>query len=195
MSSNVQELISKIKTEGFEEAQKQAQAIEDDARKKAAMIISDAQAQAVRIVEEAQATAHKLDAATRLALEQAARNVLLALRQDILDLLKKLVAREVSQALTGDHLVNLVEVVARSAAGAVQMTLNESDLAALKEVCLARLQADVRRGVTLTARSGRAKGLTISFDQNKSCFDLTEGALADYFTGFVSEQIGQLLRK
>lgn len=195
MSSNVQELISKIKTEGFEEAQKQSQAIEDEARRKAATIVADAQAQAVRIVEEAQDTAHKLDAATRLALEQAARNVLLALRQDILDLLKKLVAKEVSQALTADHLANLVEVVARSAASAVQMTLNEADLAALKDVCLSRLQDDVRRGVTLSARSGRAKGLTISFDRNKSCFDLTEGALADYFTGFVSEQIGQLLRK
>lgn len=195
MSSQVQELISKIKTEGFEEAQKQAQAVEAEARKKAAAIIAEAEAQAVRIVNDAQDTAQKLDAATRLALEQAARNVLLALRQDILDLLKKLVAREVSQALSADRLAVLVETVARSAAGAVQITLNEADLAALKDISLSRLQEDIRRGVTLTARSGRAKGLTISFDGNRSCFDLTEGALADYFTGFVSEQIGQLLRK
>ncbi len=195
MSNNVQDLINNIKTDGFEEAQKNAGVLEAEAKKKAEGIIRDAEAKAERIVADAKEAAAKFDLATRAALEQAARNVLLTLKQDILDLLKKLIAKDVGAALSGNKLAELVGIVAKNVAVSAQVTLSASDIEALKTDCLSKLQQEAKNGITFSARRDRARGLTVSFDQQKSCFDLTENALVDYFAAFVSDEIAKIIRK
>lgn len=195
MANNVQDLINKIKSEGFEEAEKKSAVLEADARRKAEVIIRDAEAKAKRIIAEGKETVAKFDQATRAALEQAARNVLLTLKQDILELLKKLIAKDVGAALSGNKLAELVAVVAKNVAVSAQVSLNASDIEALKADCLTKLQQEVKNGIVFAARRDRARGLTISFDGQRSCFDLTEQALVDYFIAFVSDEVANIIKK
>lgn len=195
MSNNIQDLINKIKAEGFEEAQKNAAVLDAEARKKAEAIIRDAEAKAEHIVSDAKEAAAKFDLATRAALEQAARNVLLTLRQDIVELLKRLIAEDVGTALSGDKLAELVGVVAKNVAVAAEVALNPSDIELLKKDCLVKLQQEAKKGITFSARRDRARGLTVSFDEGRSCFDLTENALVDYFAAFVSDEVVKIIKK
>lgn len=195
MANNVQDLINKIKLEGFNEAEKNAKAIEDQAKEQAQEIIDQAKAQADKILAEAKEAIAKFDQASKAGLEQAARNVLLTLKQDIQDLLRKVIAKEVQQAVSGEKLVELVSVVSKNVAASAQIALNQQDLEMLKVECFNRLEKEIKSGVTFVSRRDRSKGLTISFDQQKSCFDLTEEALVEYFASFVNEELASIIRK
>jgi vacuolar-type H+-ATPase subunit E/Vma4 len=100
----------------------------------------------------------------------------------------------VSQSLSGETWAALIETVAKNAASGATMALNSEDTAALKDGLISRLQAELKNGVVFASRADRARGLTISFDQGKSCFDLTDEALVSYFTAFVRQDIAELLK-
>lgn len=195
MANNVQDLINKIKLEGFNEAEKNAKAIKEQAQAQAQEIIDQAKARADKILAEAKESIEKFDQASKAGLEQAARNVLLTLKQDIQDLLKKVIAKEIQQAVSGEKLVELVSVVARNVATSAQIALNQEDFQMLKAECLSRLEKEIKTGVIFVSRRDRSKGLTISFDEQKSCFDLTEEALVEYFASFVNEELASIIRK
>jgi V/A-type H+-transporting ATPase subunit E len=174
MTQNVQDLINKIKSEGIEAADQRAAEIEASARDKAKMIVAEAEDRAVRIVSDAQDTARKLDEATRAALAQAARDVLLTLRQDVQAMLRKVVMRETGAALSAEALKGMIESALKSsfAAGSQNtvISLNASDAKALAGGFLDRLRADFGGKIEFRTRSDRAKGLVVSFDGGKSSF-------------------------
>jgi len=198
MPQHVQDLINKIKAEGIEAADQKAAEIEAEARQKASAIIAEAQGRAVKIVSDAQDTARKLDDATRAALAQAARDVLLTLRQDVQAMLRKVVLRETGAALSPEVLKGMIEAALRSSFASsspnIIVSLNAADAQALAAGFLDRLRADMGGKVEFRSRSDRAKGLVISFDNGKSSFDLTDEALAGYVMGFVSEEVAKLIK-
>lgn len=198
MSQTVQGLIDKIKSEGVDEAQKKSAEIEVAAKEKAAAIVAEAQGRAVQIVSDAQDTAHKLDIATRLALSQAARDVLLTLRQDIQTMLRKIIVRETGAALSPEMLKGVLESALRSSFASssshIVVSLNAADAKVLAAGSIDRLRDELGGKVEFRSRTDRAKGLVISFDGGKSSFDLTDEALAGYVMGFVSEEVAKLIK-
>ncbi|NLE64801.1 MAG: hypothetical protein GX606_02660 [Elusimicrobia bacterium] len=197
MSQSVQELINKIKTEGIGEAEKKAQAIEAEARDKARGIVKDAETRAAAIIREADEKAKQTDAATRAALAQAGANLLRSLRQEIEALSRKILLRETQTALTPEMMKGLIEkaVTGAVAGGAeAQVAFSPSDVKTLQEGLVSRLQGELRKPVVFRSRGDVARGFMVSFDGGKSSFDFTDEALAQYLSGFVSEEVAALLK-
>lgn len=199
MAQQVQDLINKIKSEGVDAAQKQAQDIIGDAQNKAKAIIAEAQAKADQIINQAKDESRKTKESTRIALQQAARDMLLALRKEIEYMLNRIVKNNADKVLSSEELAGLLQAaikgfLANNGAADIRVTLDEASLARLKDGFLAQLKDQVKKPITLQTAKAGGKGFTVSFDGGKSAFDFTSESMAGYLSNFLNEEISQLLK-
>lgn len=201
MSQQLQELINKIKSEGVEVAQKKAQEVEAAAQKKAQQIVQEAQAKAGKLIADAKEEIQKKEAASQMALTQAARNTLLNLRKEIESILKKIVLQNVGEALSSEQLFHLLEVAVKnylqtsSNGASMEVSLNPQDAARLKEDFLAKLKQHIKQPVHVKASDEMGKGFVISFDGGKSSFDFSDESLAEYVSAYVNQELAKLLKE
>ncbi len=201
MARQVQELIDKIKIEGLQAADEKAREVETQAEKKAQKIIADAQQRSRQIEEQARGEIQKREAASQMALRHAARDTLLALQKEIRHILQKIVVQRVSDTLTPANLSKIIVAISEkvlaenTADAAIEVTLAEEDLKALRESFLAHLQQEIKKSIELRPADDIGKGLTISFDQGKSCFDMTALGLAGYLSVYLNEYVAGILKE
>ncbi|MCA9393445.1 MAG: hypothetical protein KC900_04505 [Candidatus Omnitrophica bacterium] len=199
MSSQIQELIDKIKNDGIQQAQDEAGRIEKEAQEKAAQIIREAEQEAETIVLQAKDEVKKMEVAARTALQQASRDMLLALRKHIEKTLQKLITTEVSGALTGDRLAEIItDVVAKTVEESrdhgVVIEVNPRAAEELKAGILKKLQDTVKKGVALEGSDEVAGGFTISYDGGKSSFDFSDESLGQFLATYLNAQVADILK-
>jgi V/A-type H+-transporting ATPase subunit E len=200
MPQQVQELIEKIKTEGVRAADEKAKEIEAKAQTDAQKVITDANGRAKQIIADANTQAKRLQESAQIALKQAARDTLLALRREIEGVLKKVISAQVSDALSPDHLADILgEVIQRSvdaklADGDIFISLNPKDLKKFNEGFMAKLQKQMKNSIKLQPKDDLAKGFTISFDEGRSFFDFSDASLAEYLSTYLNAQVAALIQ-
>jgi len=200
MSQQVQELINKIKTEGIDEAQKKAKAIEIQAQENAREILAKAQKDSQRLISEAEAEIKKKKESAENAVKQAARDTLLNLRQQIERLLNKIVLDGIGQALTVGELSELIHRLieksfeAKSTDTDIRVILSPADLEKLKKGFLTKLSDRFKEGVDFKPAEDMGHGFAISFDGGKSSFDFSDAALAEYLSTYLNPEIANLIK-
>lgn len=198
MADQIKELLEKINQEGVLAAEQKARQIELQAQQQAEALVQKASAQAKKIVADAREQAAALEAGARSALQQAARDMVLTLRQDILALLQRLISADIKAALSADELSKIISGLIKDYCAAhstgVLITLNEQDKNRLEGHVLTKLQAELKKGVELRSQESIRAGFIISFDAGKSHFDFTDQALADYIGSSLKPKIAQLLK-
>jgi hypothetical protein len=100
MTETIESFVAKLKTEGLEAGQKQAQQLRDDAKQQAQQTISQANEQAEKIIADAKVKADNILARSRTELELAARDAALKLRESLERALKASLAAPVSEPLS-----------------------------------------------------------------------------------------------
>lgn len=200
MTQNVQDLINKIKKEGIEASQEEAKRIEAEVQQKVDQLIAEAKSQAEKIVDNAKAEQAKIEESTKASLQQAARDTVLSLKHEINNLMTKIIKQDIRDALGKDQMTALIteiakEFVAQSKeAKSVEVGLNEDSRKLLEKDLLAKLQHDVKAGISIETADDISGGFTISFDEGKSCFDFSEDALVAYLGKYVNEYVKNLLK-
>ena len=96
MELQIQDLVSSIKKDGIESANREAAQILADAKAQAEKIVADARSEADKLRADAQAEIGVFKASAQLSAEQAKRDAVLAFRQEIGAELTKLLAAEVA---------------------------------------------------------------------------------------------------
>jgi V/A-type H+/Na+-transporting ATPase subunit E len=210
----VEALIERLRNEGVGTGRAEAEKIVKDARAEAQTILSKAQGETDQIVSRARAEASNLEKGGRQALEVAARDTVL----DLKNRLSKRVAREVTH-LVGDEvqreeiLEKLILEVAGQAreksvgAGAVEILLPEKpvslddiakDPAHLQGSPLGRF-ADLvarkmlRQGVTLTSSPNVKAGIKVRLTDKGIELDLSDKAIADLLLQHLQPRFQALL--
>jgi len=84
--TNLSDLIQKIKSEGIEKAERKSEEIIKEARLAASEILNKARHNAASITEEAEESIRKKESISKIALEQAARDIILSIRTSITNL-------------------------------------------------------------------------------------------------------------
>jgi vacuolar-type H+-ATPase subunit E/Vma4 len=199
MTQDLQGLIEKIQREGLKAAQEKAQKIEADAREAAGKIIAQAQAQARELVAAAKTEISREHASSRQLLSQAARDVILQLREKILLLLGNLVEHRVREALSSRELAEIIQHLVKNYSkkddGEVVVYLKHDDLEKLKKDLLAHLEQEAKKGLSLRASDEITGGFIISYDAGKSHFDFTDKALAEYILHSLKPKLGEALKE
>ena len=112
MELQIQDLVSSIKKDGIESANREAAQILAEAKAQAEKIVADARSEADKLRADAQAEIGVFKASAQLSAEQAKRDAVLAFRQEIGAELTKLLAQDTHKALDDKALAALITALA-----------------------------------------------------------------------------------
>lgn len=198
MADQIKELIEKINQEGVQAAREKAGEIEADARQKAEKILEDADIRAKKIIEQAQDKVNQMQASSQASLKHSARDLLLALKIEIIALLERLVKADVSAALTIEELSRIIAGMIKEYHShendKVIVYLKDSDKNKLEGHFLNKLKEELKKGIELRQQADIHAGFIISFDAGKSHFDFSDKALAQYLSSYLKPQMLKLFK-
>lgn len=200
-SSGVEQLIERLREQAINTGQAKAESIVTDAQKRAAWLIEEAEQEAKNIVKKAQSDADALRDAGTDALNLAARDVLLRLRDTLLGSFSQEVQRVVGDkmadrdfmqrlilALAGqvrdktglDEHQQITLLLPETVIGVEELRKNPEEL---KQGVLSHVSAAIagdllRNGVRFETDDELKSGLMIRLEENAMLIDFTEEAVA-----------------
>ncbi len=201
MAQQIQELINKIKQEGIEAAEQKSKELDLQAQAKAQKIIDEAKINAQKIVQDGKKEIEQMKITTQAALKQSSRDMLLTLKKEIENVLKKITQKNVNDSLTPDSLSRILGSIAEKTFSEqkenvdIKVLLSQTDLESLKNGIIAKLQKELKGKIVFQSRDDISKGFAISFDSGKSSFDFSDKSLADYIAGFVNEEVAKIIKE
>jgi V/A-type H+/Na+-transporting ATPase subunit E len=198
MAEELQHLIEKIRKEGVESGEKAADSLVAEAKKKAAGIVADAQKQAKELVEKAERDAAAFEARGKATLQQAARDLLISVKNSVGDVVAGIVAEKVDVALTpeivGQMLVKLADAYAKDGSGDVHAMLGDADAAAVKAYFAKEYQDKLAAGVQIESTKGIFKGFRAGTKNGQVFHDFTNEAIADSLASFLRSEMAQIVK-
>lgn len=200
MPENLKDLLEKINQEGIKSAEEKARIIENKAENDAEKILEDARKLADNIIQEASSNAQRLKATAEASLKQASRDTILSLKEEIRRILNKIVALEISEAMSGDQtgriLADLIEkyVDKNGQPDDVKVLVNKIDLEKIKDSFMSKLKDKVKAGVEFRPSANINVGFSISFDKGKSYFDFSDEGLLDALSVYLNPELAKLIK-
>lgn len=200
MSENLKGLLEKINQEGIKSAEEKAKVIEDKARQDARKILDDARKLADEIIQKAKVEADKTKTSANLSIKQAARDLILSLKEDIRKMLNKIIAGEINKALSNEEIAGILAglidkyVEKNGQAGDVRALVNKVDLEKIKNAFMSQLKDKVKSGVEFKPSANINAGFSISFDKGKSYFDFSDEGLLETLCVYLNPELAKLIK-
>jgi len=199
MSENLKGLLEKINQEGIRSGEEKARAIEDKARRDAEKILGDAKKFADEIVQKAGLEAEKIRVSANLSVKQASRDLLLGLKEDIKKTLNKIVAGEITKALSSEEMAGILgDLIDKYAdkngkSDDIKILVKKEDLEKIKDTVFSGLKDKIRSGVEFRPSQNINAGFSISFDKGKSYFDFTDEALLETLCAYLNPELAKII--
>jgi V/A-type H+-transporting ATPase subunit E len=197
MAEEIKNLIEKIQEEGIKAGEDKAREIEAEAKRKAVSLMEKAKAEAQEIITEGREKVSRMEESAKASIQQAGRDLLLSLKEELHAMLERLVQSSVAETLSPSEMAKILHELIKKLAGAskedIWVWLKKEDGEKLKMEFLSRLKEETKRNIVLKPSEEILGGFIISFDAGKSHFDFTDQALAEYLGTFLKPQLNQIL--
>lgn len=138
---SLDQLIASIKSEAIEAAEKESNEILEKARSQAQEILEEANQQKEKILADAENKAQATIQKGESALRQAARDLYIALRNDLLRLFNSVLKKEINRDFTPDLLKSAIVKVVENIGSDVELKMPEDFTRDLADYIHQRLQA------------------------------------------------------
>jgi V/A-type H+-transporting ATPase subunit E len=196
MAEELQHLINKIRAEAIDKADAEASRILSEAKTKAAQTVKDAEAQAKALLEKAEKDSQAYTERSKKTLEQAARDVVLEVRQGVEKIIFGILAQNVDSALTPELVKQLLLSLANSYKGkAVSVSLSESDEKKLASFVTGEFKKALGAGTTVQSDSGIFAGFRLSFENNVVSQEWTNEAIADALAAILRPALAKIVQQ
>lgn len=199
MSSQLSELVERIKREGVEAAQQEAERIRAEAQGQAARIVAQAQDQARALADGARAEAERFEQTGREGLRQASRDVLLNLRQQIEGTFNAILRARVGRALDGDVVRDALTSLFRNwrtdGAAAPEALVPAAQWEALKDSLVQTLAQQIRQGLEIKPSPSLQAGFRIVEKDGSAYLDFSDVALTEYLMEHLNPKLAECLRE
>ena len=174
MAEELQQLLEKIQHEGVDKANAEAKAIVDRANAEAKAIVDKANAEAAAVTAKAQADAKAFAERANTTIKQAARDVVLEVREGVGKFFERLLAQDVKVALADAAATLAAEAVKALSAGTdVQVAAN----AQLAEALRAQFAVGAANGVQVVTDESVGVGFSVRLDGGRVEHDFSERAI------------------
>lgn len=180
MELQIQDLVSSIKKDGIDSANKEAAAIVADARKQADAIVADAKAEANKLREDAKAEIEVFKSSARLNAEQAKRDAVLAFRQEVQKEFEKLLAADVGKALDQQALAKLIQAAVQGE----DVSAYAVEVAQVTDGIRQELAQELKAGLELRPSRKVGAGFRLAAKDGSGYFDCSEQEIADMLMPF-----------
>lgn len=198
METQLDNLIQKIRQEGVEEAKKKSKEIIKDAERRAEEIIEDAERKKAAIMKDGQRDTANLRKSGEEVLRQASRDIILSLRQRIVELFDSVLKKDVSEGLSSENLkkiiTRIIENFKKDEGLDIEILLSKQDKKGLEEALLRSLKDEFRKGITFKVSSGIEKGFRIGEKDKNFYYDFTDDAITEALKLYLNPRITDILR-
>ncbi len=199
MDAQLKELIDTIKTEGIETAEAKADEIVQGAEKRAQEITQDAEKRAEETVRKAEAEARKREEAARAAVQQAGRDLLLAVRNRLISILRNLVEEETKSRFEGkvleEAIVGLVSNWSPEKGSDITVLLPQKQYEKLEKNLRSRLAEELKSGANIAPSERVDSGFRITEQEGTVHYDFTADAIAEALAQFLSPRLAETVRE
>ncbi len=200
MEIQLQELIDKIRKDGVDVAEAEAETILNSAKAEAKKIIADAQAEADKILSNAKNENIRLIKSSEDAIRQAGRNLLISFRESVTRELETIICKNVEAVYSSQLLEKIiVNVVERWACNPevqnLSVILNSEDIERLEKTLIASFKEKVKKGVTLKANDNFDGGFRIVINNDTVYYDYSEETVVEMLSKYLSPKIAKLMKE
>ena len=186
---DLQSLLEKINREGVEKADAEAKRIIAEAEAKAAKIVADAEGAAAKAKADADKDAAASAARAQETLRQAARDVVLGVKNSVTALLEQVLSKNVNKALADEKTaVGIVADAIRDLTGPGEIRCGERLAAALKS------QVSGLGSFTVVTDGALGTGFTVKLDGGRVEHDFTPETISAELARRLRPDLAKLLK-
>lgn len=198
MAEKLQSLLDRINEKGVKEAEAAAANIIAAAEKDAATIREKAKADAAATAKEAAEKADALEKRAEAAVRQAARDIILELREELQRRMTRAVADTTGQAMTPEFMTSLIrEFAAKFGAdpnGKMTVLTAVKNVAALDQALKSALAAGFKTSPQVFGDSSIRGGFEVEFKGGEVYFDFTEEAVTALVADYIGPRLAAILK-
>ena len=175
MELQIQNLVSSIRKEGIEAANKEADAIIADAKKKAESIVSDARSEAQQQKDTAEKEINILRESAAVSAEQAKRDAVLAFKTEIQNEFEKILAADIRKELSGEGLGKLI----RAALAGEDISKYAAEVSEVSDALKAELAGEIRNGLEIRPTKNVQQGFLLAAKDGSGYFDCSDEGIME----------------
>ncbi len=202
MTEQLESLLKKIQNEAVSKAETRADEILAAAEKKADAILRDAEEKAQQKIAAAEKEAERITDSGRKSLEQAARDLLIFVRQSVMRYFEALMNRAIPEmmpiSVLQEMLVKVaVAAVEKGGAGdeCIDVFVSKEDARNLIDFFVDRFRKDLGPETELHPVPGIKAGFKISLSENNIVYDFSDRAIIDMLGTLVNPMLSDILNK
>ena len=199
MSIQLKELIERIKREGVGEAEQQASQIIKTAEEEARAIVDKAQEQARSVTEKAEADARRFEEASREAIRQAGRDLVLQTEQEIKRLFRSLLNREIGktmdETLLKEAILTLIKAWGEKSGEELVIEVPEQSVKAVQNYLIDQAAGAFQAGVEIHPSDRLEKGFRVSQKDGSAFYDFSDVGLTDFLLEYLNPKVSEILRE
>lgn len=191
---SLDDLITTLKSEAIEAAQTEAAQLIETAKAQARQIMEEVQAQRSQLLSEAEAKANIIVETGESALRQAARDLNLAVQNDLIRALKSVLEAEVRAVFTPNLVKTALVKVLANIGGTQEVRLPEAFAEELAEYIQQQLQ-ESNTSVSIIQESERLQKLTITKTQEGWSYHISPETIAELLHPYLINKWVRILEK
>jgi V/A-type H+/Na+-transporting ATPase subunit E len=199
MPEDLQALIDRLQRDAVDEGRRRAREIVEEAEAKASASWREAEARSAALLEQAERDARAFTERSVVALDQAGRDLLIAVSQSFERMLDDLVhdslMEELRPGLLAEMLVKMAEAYAArsSRERRTAMLLNQADLDEMVVLYAQRYRDRLASGVELRLDNSIVKGFRLTMAEDHVEHDFTIEAIAEALTHHLRPRLAEIL--
>jgi V/A-type H+-transporting ATPase subunit E len=198
MADELQGLLKRIQAEGIEQAEATKEAALRDAKTEAEGIVTDAKAKAERLVAEARQEADLLRQKGEQSLKQAARDVLLSLREQLETRVVEVARSLAGEASTPETVADIVAAMGKTYLEAqqdssLQVQVSKEQQDALASALASRLGDDLAKRCELAPVPDVDAGFRLVVSDQDIVYDFSDESLAETMASFLSPRLADVI--
>jgi len=201
MAEELQELLERIRREGVEQATRERERILQEAHREAERLVHEAERHAAELRQRAETDAKLTEQRAQAAIRQAARDIILALREELLRRLTGVVRSCVGEALSPEAMGQLIVAMQRAylerksdGESALEVLVGPRDLERLETHCRTALLQDLKVRPQLILAPEIGAGLKLGTGSGDLFLDVTDETVAELICAYVGPRLAALLR-
>ncbi len=180
MEMQIQDLVSAIKKDGVDAAQKEAEKIIGEAKKTAESILIGAREEADAILKKAENEISAMRKSAETTIEHTKRDAMLFFKKSVQAEFEKILAADVSRAASGDTLAKLM-LAALNGEDAAKYT---AEVAEVTEGLKSELAEKIREGLTISVNPNVRVGFRLAQKDGTGYFDCSDEELTKMLEPF-----------
>ncbi|MDD3117611.1 MAG: hypothetical protein PHQ27_00380 [Victivallales bacterium] len=197
MAQELQGLLDRIQEEGLKKATEEKEKILAAAKTEAEGQVKAAENEAAVARKKAAEDAMALEERAKAAINQAARDIILALKEDLKKRLAKTVKADIAQTMTpefmGQVILQMVHNYKGAGSAGLELLVAKNDLDRMTELCRGSLAADLRADPVIRIGQEIGSGLKIGFSGEDVFFDFSDEALSELICSYIGPRLAAVL--